>query len=66
MTLERGERIEVVGLQRKKQASNPILKKFSRVKSYADAFFMPVGLFRLLSRLGDGHRAFRSHFCARC
>ena len=23
---------------------------------------MPVGFFRLLSRLGDGHRALRSHF----
>jgi len=32
MTRESGERIEVVGLQRKKQASNPILWKFSRVK----------------------------------
>ena len=39
MTLERGERIEVVGLQRKKQASNPILKKFSRVKKLCGRFF---------------------------
>ena len=35
---------EVAGLQRKKQASNPILRKFSRVKSYADAFFVPFYL----------------------
>jgi hypothetical protein len=34
----------VAGLQRKKQASNPILRKFSRVKSYADAFFVPIYL----------------------
>ena len=39
MTLERGERIEVVGLQREKQASNPILKKFSRVKKLCGRFF---------------------------
>ena len=32
---------EVAGLQRKKQASIPIYRKFSRVKSYADAFFVP-------------------------
>ena len=35
---------EVAGLQRKKQASIPIYRKFSRVKSYADAFFMPFYL----------------------
>ena len=33
----------MAGLQREKQASNPILKKFSRVKLY-DAFFVPVSL----------------------
>lgn len=32
---------EVAGLQREKQASNPILWKFSRVKSYTNAFFVP-------------------------
>ena len=30
---------EVAGLQRKKQASIPIYRKFSRVKSYADALY---------------------------
>ena len=35
---------EVAGLQRKKQASIPIYRKFSRVKSYADAFFVPFFL----------------------
>ena len=35
---------EVAGLQRKKQASIPIYRKFSRVKSYADAFFVPFYL----------------------
>ena len=29
---------EVVGLQRKKQASNPILRKFSRAKRYTVLF----------------------------
>ena len=42
MTRESGERIEVAGLQRKKQASNPIYWKFSRVESYVGAFFVLI------------------------